>query len=278
MKTRRLDGVVCVVTGAARGIGLAIAERLAGEGGRVAMWDVSQRRLDAALAGLRERGLDVRGYGCDVAARAAVAVAMAQVEADFAAPVGVLVNNAVWAKFQPLAEIDEELAERTLAVGLKALMWTMQAAVPQMQRRGGGSIVNLSSVAALNPQPDAIVYSAMKAGVLGLTRAAAVELSAQRIRVNAIAPGMVGTPASKSAVRRGDACGARGGDAAWPLRRARRDRRGRGLPRQRRCPLCAGRAPGRRRRLDGGHDLSALRAQDIRGGERWADWMAGVAS
>jgi 3-oxoacyl-[acyl-carrier protein] reductase len=112
--------------------------------------------------------------------------------------VGVLVNNAVWAKFQPLAQIDDEIADRTFAVGLKALMWTMQAAVPQMRRRGGGAIVNLSSVSATHPQAGSIVYAAMKGGVLGLTRAAAVELSADRIRVNAIVPGMVGTPASKA--------------------------------------------------------------------------------
>jgi 3-oxoacyl-[acyl-carrier protein] reductase len=123
---------------------------------------------------------------------------MARVEADFGMPVAALVNNAVWARFQPLHEIDDEVADRTLAVGLKALMWTMQAAVPQMRRRGGGSIVNLSSTSALHPLADSIVYAAMKAGVLGLTRAAAVELSPCRIRVNAIVPGMVGTPASKA--------------------------------------------------------------------------------
>lgn len=195
---RRLAGTVCVVTGAARGIGLAIAERLAAEGGRVALWDVSPHRLEPAVAGLRERGLDVRGQACDVSARGAVAEAMAQVERDFGAPVGVLVNNAVWAKFQPLAEIDDAVVDRTIAVGLKALMWTMQAAVPQMQRRGGGSIVNIASSGAVHPQAPSIVYGAMKGGVLALTRAAAVELSPQRIRVNAVLPGMVGTEASKA--------------------------------------------------------------------------------
>jgi NAD(P)-dependent dehydrogenase (short-subunit alcohol dehydrogenase family) len=198
MSARRLGGTVCVVTGAARGIGLAIAERLAGEGGRVAMWDVSQRRLEPAVAGLREQGHEVRGYACDVAVRRAVAEAMAQVETDFAAPVGVLVNNAVWAKFQPLAEIDDEVVDRTIAVGLKALIWTMQCAGPQMVRRGGGSIINISSSGALHPQAPSIVYGAMKGAVLALTRAAAVELSPQRIRVNAVLPGMVGTPASKA--------------------------------------------------------------------------------
>jgi NAD(P)-dependent dehydrogenase (short-subunit alcohol dehydrogenase family) len=195
---RRFEGRVCVVTGAARGIGLAIAERLAGEGGRVAMWDVSERRLQPAVDALRAGGLDVHGFVCDVGARTAVAQTMAAVEQQFGAPVAVLVNNAVWARFGTLAEIDEETADRTLAVGLKALLWTMQAAVPQMRRRGGGSVVNLSSTSATRPVDHAIVYAAMKAGVLGLTRAAAVELAADRIRVNSILPGMVGTPASKA--------------------------------------------------------------------------------
>lgn len=198
MGSGRLTGRVCVVTGAARGIGLAIAERLAAEGGRVAMWDVSARRLEPAVAGLLAQGHDVRGHACDVAVRAAVAEAMSRAEQDFGAPVSVLVNNAVWAKFQPLADIDDEVVDRTLAVGLKALMWTMQAAVPQMQRRGGGSIVNIASSGAVHPQAPSIVYGAMKGGVLALTRAAAVELSPHRIRVNAVLPGMVGTPASKA--------------------------------------------------------------------------------
>lgn len=193
---RRLHGVVCVVTGAARGIGLAIAERLAGEGGRVACLDVSARRLEPAVAGLAARGLDVRGYAADVGSREGVARTLAEVERDFDAPVGVLVNNAVFARFQPLDQIDEETVDRMLAVGLKALLWTLQAAVPQMKRRGGGSVINLSSTSALQSLTDSMVYAAMKAGVLGLTRAAAVELSPHGIRVNSVVPGMVGTPAS----------------------------------------------------------------------------------
>jgi NAD(P)-dependent dehydrogenase (short-subunit alcohol dehydrogenase family) len=216
VRARRLEGVVCVVTGAARGIGLAVCERLASEGASVAAWDVSERRLDPAVAGLRERGLAVQGFSCDVASRPAVAEAMARVEAAFGAPVGVLVNNAVWARFQPLAQIDDEIADRTFAVGLKALMWTMQAAAPQMQRRGGGSIINIGSVGAAHPQADTIVYAALKAGVIGLTLAAAVELSPLRIRVNAVVPGMVGTEASKAQF---DAATLAAREAAMPLGR-----------------------------------------------------------
>ncbi len=195
---QRLTGRVCVVTGAARGIGWAIAERLACEGGRVACLDVSARRLEPAVAALQERGLDVRAYAADVSSRSAMAETLAAVERDFGAPIAVLVNNAVWARFQPLDQIDDEIVDRTFNVGLKALIWTMQAAVPQMKRAGAGSIINLSSTSAIRSLPDSMVYAAMKSAVLGLTRAAAVELSPHHIRVNALVPGMVGTEASKA--------------------------------------------------------------------------------
>lgn len=195
---RRFEDTVCVVTGAARGIGLAIAERLAGEGGRVALWDVSERRLNPAVQALHARGLAVQGFVCDVGRREQVHDRMAAVASHFDAPVGVLVNNAAWARFGPLETLDEATVERTLAVGLEALLWTTQAVLPQMRQRGGGSIVNLSSTSAHRPVTEAAAYAAMKGGVLGLTRATAVELAPLRIRVNAVLPGMVGTPASKA--------------------------------------------------------------------------------
>ena len=192
----RLDARVCVVTGAARGIGYAIAQRFGREGGRVACVDVSARRLEPAAAELSAEGIDARSYAVDVGRRDDVVEMFARIEADFAAPVAVLVNNAVWARFQPLDEIDGETIDRMFAVGVNGVVWTMQAAAPQMERRGGGSIVNLSSVSAFNPAKDSVAYSALKAGVVGLSRAAAAELSPKKIRVNVIAPGMIGTRAS----------------------------------------------------------------------------------
>ena len=116
--------------------------------------------------------------------------------ANSARQISVLVNNAVWARFLPLAEIDEETSRRMLAVSVEALFWTTQAAAPQMARNGGGAIVNLTSVSAAHPARHSITYSAVKAGVTGLTRACAMELGPLGIRVNAIAPGMIDTPAS----------------------------------------------------------------------------------
>ena len=192
----RLQDRVCVVTGAARGIGLAIAERFGREGARVACVDVSARRLEPTVAELVSRSVDARAFAVDVGRRDEVHEMFHSIESEFAAPVAVLVNNAVWARFQPLDEIDRETVDRMFACGVDGLIWTMQAAAPQMERRGGGSIINLSSVSASHPAKDSIAYSALKAGVVGLTRAAAMELSPKRIRVNAIAPGMIGTPTS----------------------------------------------------------------------------------
>ncbi len=192
----RLSGTVCIVTGAARGIGFAICEKFASEGARLACLDISERRLESSVAALKNSGFEARGYSVDVGRRADVRATFDQIERDFGAPAGVLVNNAVWARFQSLAEIDEEIMGRMFSCGLEGLVWTLQAATPQMQRRGGGSVINLCSTAAFQAMPNSIAYSALKAGVMGLTRAAAVELSAHRIRVNAITPGMIGTEAS----------------------------------------------------------------------------------
>jgi 3-oxoacyl-[acyl-carrier protein] reductase len=192
----RLQDRVCVVTGAARGIGLAIAERFGREGGRIACVDVSARRLEPAVAGLKSKGFDAKPYDVDVGKRDEVHALFARIESEFAAPVAVLVNNAVFARFEPLPQIETETVDRMFAVGVQGLIWTTQAAAPQMERRGGGSIVNLSSVSAFHPAKDSIVYSALKAGVVGLSRASAIELSTKKIRVNVIAPGMIATPAS----------------------------------------------------------------------------------
>jgi 3-oxoacyl-[acyl-carrier protein] reductase len=192
----RLKDRVCVVTGAARGIGLAIAERFGREGGRLAAVDVSARRLEPAVEGLNAKGFEARSYAVDVGRREDVHAMFARVEAEFGAPVSALVNNAVWARFQPLAELNPETAERMFAVGGQGLFWTMQAATAQMERRGGGSIVNLSSVSAFHPAKESVAYSAPKAGVVGLSRAAAMELSPKKIRVNVICPGMIDTLAS----------------------------------------------------------------------------------
>src|SRR5260221_6614865 len=98
----RLKDRVCVVTGAARGIGLAIAERFGEVAGRIACVDVSERRLEPAAAELKSKGFEARAYEVDVGRRDDVHALFARIESEFAAPVAVLLNNAVWARFEPL--------------------------------------------------------------------------------------------------------------------------------------------------------------------------------
>jgi len=194
--SQKLAGVSCVVTGAARGIGQAIAARFAREGASVACLDVSEKRLEPTVTGLLGLGLQARGYVVDVAARDSLVQALDQIASDFGQPIGVLVNNAMWTRFQPLEEVDTETLERTFGVGLHALVWGLQAVVPQMKRRGGGSVINLGSTGAKRAVGCSLVYAALKAAVVGLTRAAAVELGPHGIRVNALVPGMISTPAA----------------------------------------------------------------------------------
>lgn len=184
-----------MVTGAARGIGRAIAERLAGDGAHVVCLDVSAARTAAAVEEMRARGLDVSGEVVDVSQREAVRAAWNRIEAARGAP-GILVNNAAWIRYQPLADIDEATLQRMLAVGVQGLVWTMQAAREGLQRSGHGAVVNVCSTAALRATADSVAYCAMKGAVASLTRAAAIDLGRLGVRVNAVAPGFVPTDAA----------------------------------------------------------------------------------
>ncbi len=191
-----LAGQVAVVTGAARGIGRAIAERLARDGARVACVDVSPHRTAEAAAEMRAAGLDVSPFVVDVGQRSVVHETFARIESELGAPIAVLVNNAVWVRYQSIEASDEETVDRILGVGLKGIIWATQAAAAQMKRRGGGAIINISSAAAVQTFENSSVYCALKAGVAGYTRAAAAELARHGIRVNAVAPGTIATPAA----------------------------------------------------------------------------------
>ncbi|MDO8704418.1 MAG: SDR family oxidoreductase [Sulfuricaulis sp.] len=194
--SQRLKDRVAVVTGAARGIGRAIAERFASEGARVACLDVSAGRIEQAVAEMQAAGHNVRGYVVDVSNRAAVRAVFERIEVDFGAPIAALVNNAAWIRYQAPQDIDEETLDRMLGVGLKALVWTLQAALPQLERSGHGAVVNICSTAAVRATADSMAYCAVKGGVAALTRAAAVDFGRRGIRVNAIAPAFVPTAAA----------------------------------------------------------------------------------
>ena len=190
----KLAGKAAFVTGGGAGIGAAIADALEREGAKVARADISGKTA----------------YPCDVADRKAVFATMKRFVAE-AGGLDILVNNAVYFHYARLVDMPEDKIHRMLDVGIKGVYWATQAATPNLIARGGGSIINLSSVAVSFGITNASVYTSIKGAIDALTRQQAVELAPHGIRVNAIAPGPVSTPGANSVI---DAAG-------WEKRRTK---------------------------------------------------------
>src|SRR6201996_5576518 len=180
---------VALVTGAARGIGLAVAKRFLAEGWRVALLDIEGELLHGALATLANPE-DTLAVHCDVSDAEAVAAAIAAVNRRFGR-LDALVNNAGIAVFAPLLEISEQDWNRVLAVNLTGPFLCTKAAAPLMREHGGGAIVNITSISAVRASTLRSAYGTSKAGLAHLTKQLAVELASLGIRVNAVAPGPV---------------------------------------------------------------------------------------
>lgn len=190
----RLTGRVAIVTGAASGIGEATARRLAAEGARVVCVDVSEKVQALSL----ELGDSSVAEIADVADDAQVDLFVCSA-LDRWSRIDILVNNAgIDGQLALLADGDHENYQRVMDVNLRSCWSTMKAALPFMVAEGSGSIINMSSVGALIGFENLSVYSAAKAGLLGLTRGAALEYGAHGIRINAICPGGVLTPLAES--------------------------------------------------------------------------------
>lgn len=185
----RFDGKVVLISGGARGQGAAEARMLVAEGARVVLGDVLAAE-GAALA--RELGEAAVFVHQDVTSPEDWAGAVAAAEA--LGGLHGLVNNAGIYIPKPLMQTDVALFERHMRVNQLGCFLGMQAAVPAMERAGGGSIVNISSVAGLRGSPNAFAYSATKWALRGMTKAAAADLAGRNIRVNSVHPGPIDTP------------------------------------------------------------------------------------
>ncbi len=185
-----------LVTGAARGIGLATVKRFLAEGWRVALLDIDGENLSRTHAALAKSS-ETLALHCDVADQAGVAQAVAAVAGRFGR-LDALVNNAGIAIFKPLLETTPEDWARTLAVNLTGPFLVTQAAVPLMRDTGGGAIVNITSISGFRASTLRVAYGTSKAGLAHLTKQQAAELASLGIRVNAVAPGPVDTAMAKA--------------------------------------------------------------------------------
>ncbi len=220
-----LAGKVAIVTGAANGIGAVIAEVFLEEGARVVLADVDAQAGEVLA---RRLGANARFRQCDVAERDQVQALVDHALAEFGALHAMVNNAAITGAFHERF-LDDGLddLQRVLQVNLAGVMYGSQAAARHMRGQGGGSIINLASIAALNPGFAIAAYRASKAGVINFTQSLAIDLGEYGIRVNAIAPGSIATGMGASAATdlppQRAAALARELDAAWlvsqPLKR-----------------------------------------------------------
>jgi 3alpha(or 20beta)-hydroxysteroid dehydrogenase len=188
-----LEGQVAIVTGAASGIGAAVAVELATAGAAVAICDVDEVGMQHTTDTIVAAGATVLAVRADVSDAGDVAALVTRIESELG-PIDVLVNNAgIEGPVRALGDYDTEDFDRLIAVNVRGVFLGLKFVLPGMIARGSGAVVNLTSVAGLEGVPGIAVYSASKHAVVGLTKSAAKEAGPAGVRVNAVAPGPIDT-------------------------------------------------------------------------------------
>ena len=192
MTHSELAGKVAVVTGSTRGIGRAIAEALAAAGATVAVSARREQDVSETVAAMKQNGWDVLGSACDVRRYDEVTALMAYV-AEEASGLDILVNNAGVGIFGSIAELSTESWDRVIGTNLTGVFYCSRAALPYLKKRGGGAIINISSLAGKNAFTGGAAYNASKFGLEGLSEAMMLDLRYQNIKVAYVMPGSVAT-------------------------------------------------------------------------------------
>ncbi len=189
----RLDGKVAVLTGASRGIGREIALGFAEQGAKLVIASRKQDAVDAAAEEIRQRGAECSSHVCHMGKPEQIQSLFEDV-VKIHGTVDILVNNAaINPFFGAILQADEGIWDKTVGVNLKGCFLASQAAARIMTEKGGGSIVNIASVAAYSPPPGQGIYGITKAGLVAMTKSFAKELALSGVRVNAICPGLTET-------------------------------------------------------------------------------------
>jgi len=189
-----LDGKVALITGASSGIERATALIFAREGARLMLSDVVAEGGEETLRMVKQAGAEAHFMKSDVSRLPEVEALVAKIIANWGRMDCAFNNAGIDGKMARLAECTEETWNRTIAVNLTGVFFCMKAEIPHMLRQGGGAIVNTASAAGLTGSPGLPAYVASKHGVVGLTRAAAIEYGREKIRVNCVCPGPIRTP------------------------------------------------------------------------------------
>ncbi len=187
-----LAGKVALVTGSTRGIGRAIAESLAAAGATVAVSGRREKDVSETVATMKQNGWDVLGSACDVRRYDEVAALMAYV-VEGASGLDILINNAGVGIFGSIAELSTESWDQVIGTNLTGVFYCSHAALPYLKKRGGGAIINISSLAGKNTFKGGAAYNASKFGLEGLSEAMMLDLRYQNIKVAYVMPGSVAT-------------------------------------------------------------------------------------
>ncbi len=188
-----LSGRHVFITGAARGLGRSVAEKLASCGATVAVTDIDADGCEEVASDIRAADGAALAYPVDVAVREQFMQAAAEF-AEACGRIDAVVNNAMWLRYEPVEKITPETLNRMTAIGINGSVWGAQALLAHYDAARGGSIVNMASPVAEKGFPNTAAYSLVKGAIVTLTKVLAAELGPRNVRVNAIAPGSVPTP------------------------------------------------------------------------------------